>query len=196
MIRNIISQMLPPGITDANLEIFADGTKLMVTFNGATMIFEQLPDYIKSAFEKLLDSDKPALEYLSKEYSTKEEMLYQYVWCNFGGWNMKPDLDKEVTTKEYWDCGCRGKCKAEGIVCNMPFKFRPRELEYISLCGQDLADKQIADKMNISNNTATTYRQNITKKLPDANSKVGIAKFAIENNLPASLCCLPKPPVA
>jgi len=195
MIRNNINQMLPPGITDANLEIFADGTKLMATFNGAIMIFEQLPDSIKSAFEKLLDADKIALKYLSKEYSTKEEMLYQYVWCNFGGWNMKPDLDKETTTKEYWDCGCRGKCKAEGIICNMPFRFRPRELEFISLCSKDLADKQIADKMKISNNTATTYRQNITKKLGSVSSKVGIAVFAIENNLPASRC-LPKPPVA
>jgi hypothetical protein len=46
MIRNNINQMLPPGITDANLEIFADGTKLMATFNGAIMIFEQLPDSI------------------------------------------------------------------------------------------------------------------------------------------------------
>lgn len=196
MKNNFISQLLPPGLIDENLEIFADGTKLMATYNGVTIIFEALPDAIKYQFEKILNADKVALEYLEKEYKTKEEMLYQYVWCNFGGWNMKPDLDKETTTKEYWDCGCRGRCKAEGIICNMPFRFSPRELEFISLCSNDLADKQIADKMNISNNTATTYRQNITKKLPTVNSKVGIAVFAIENNLPASLCCLPKPPVA
>lgn len=128
MIRKIIKQLLPPGIMDANLEIFADGTKLMATFKGAIITFEQLPDSIKSVFQKLLDADKTASEYLSKEYQTKEEMLYQYVWCNFGGWNMKPDMDNETTSKEYWDCGCRGKCKSEGIICNMPFRFSHREL--------------------------------------------------------------------
>jgi DNA-binding CsgD family transcriptional regulator len=45
-----------------------------------------------------------------------------------------------------------------------------------------LADKEIADKMGVAYNTATTFRQNIENKL-GIKSKVGIAVWAIRNGI-------------
>jgi DNA-binding CsgD family transcriptional regulator len=194
MIRNFINQELPPGLVDANLEIYADGTKLMAVYNGSNMIFEKLPEEILQEFFILLHKDTLALECLKKSFSSKAEMLYQYVWCNFGGWNRSPDYDGKLHT-EYWDCGFRGRCEFECKICkavNPDTKnLTERELQISKMIAIGLLDKEIADILNISINTATTHRQRIENKL-NAPRRVDVASFIYKNNLLVS----PNAPVA
>lgn len=184
--RNCIHQPLPAGIMDANLEIFADGTKLMAIYNSAIINFEELPGTIKSVFEKLLDSDTLAYKQLFSEFETQEEMLYQYVWCNFGGFNMNPDLEDKNINKEYWDCQLRGKCKNEGIICkkiNSEEKNpTPREFQILFLIAEGFSRKEIANKLGTSEFTVSTQVQTLERKL-NARSQVDLATFSLKNNL-------------
>lgn len=113
--------------------------------------------------------------------------LEKFVSCRFGGFDDQPDIDvNDNTTPEYFDCSQRGSCPVEGKLCKhikaSEGFLTPREIEFIKLISQDLADKEIADKLGISYHTATTHRTNIQHKI-GANSKVGIATFAIQKNI-------------
>lgn len=132
-------------------------------------------------------SDQEAMKtFVSMNISEENDMLIQYVWCNFGGYNKIPDYVDHKICSEYWDCGSRGKCPYEGNLCKA-ILFRgniisKRELEIIKLIAQGYADKEIADILKIAYNTMTKHRQNIEKKI-NAPSKVAVATFAHINNL-------------
>lgn len=186
MIRNFINQELPPGLVDANLEIYADGTKLMAVYNGSNMIFEKLPEEILQEFFILLHKDTLALECLKKSFSSKAEMLYQYVWCNFGGWNRIPDMLNGELKTEYWNCGNRGTCKFEGTLCqriNAEEKNpTPREFQIMFLIAEGYSRKEIANKLGTSEFTVNTQIQTIERKV-HARSHVDVATFTVKNNL-------------
>jgi DNA-binding CsgD family transcriptional regulator len=186
-----ISQQLPPGLENEDLELYAHGLELKALYNGEKIDFWKLPNGILDIFRKELFSKKNVVEAMvTMDITDEDEMLYQYCFCNYGGWNRNPDLkvSGELNT-EYWDCGNRGKCKVEGKLCiklNKEEKNPTRqELEIIKLIALGLADKEIADKLNIHYTTVTTHRAHIEKKLGAA-SKVDVATFALKNNLPSS----------
>jgi DNA-binding NarL/FixJ family response regulator len=68
----------------------------------------------------------------------------------------------------------------EGIICRR--ELTSRELEIVKLIADDLADKQIADRLGISVFTVANHRAHIESKLNIA-SKIGIARFACLNQL-------------
>ncbi len=112
--------------------------------------------------------------------------LMKYGLCRYGGFDNKADISGNVHTTEYYDCGERGRCPVEGKLCkHVQAKngcLTPREIDVIKLIAQDLADKQIADRLGISVNTANQHRVNINKKI-GCNSKVGICRFAVEKRI-------------
>jgi two-component system, NarL family, response regulator NreC len=57
-----------------------------------------------------------------------------------------------------------------------------REKEILALVAQGLSNKEIGDKLNISINTVTTHRKNITRKL-GIKTASGLTVYAILNNL-------------
>ena len=60
--------------------------------------------------------------------------------------------------------------------------FSDRELEFLKLCTQDLLYKEIAVKMQISENTVHRYRENLFLKL-GINTRIALTIFAYENGL-------------
>lgn len=106
--------------------------------------------------------------------------------CRYGGFDDKADISKHTHTTEYYDCGERGRCPVEGKLCKHVQAengcLTPREIDVIKLIAQDLADKQIADMLNISVNTANQHRVNIKQKI-GCNTKVGICRFAVEKRI-------------
>jgi len=116
----------------------------------------------------------------------EKERLKKFTLCRFGGFDDKADVTKDSENHEYYDCGQRGKCPVEGKLCRHVEAengyLTPREIDVIKLIASDLADKQIADKLNISVNTANQHRVNIQKKI-GASSKVGICRFAVEKRI-------------
>lgn len=57
-----------------------------------------------------------------------------------------------------------------------------RELEILNLIAQEYTNKQISDKLFISERTVETHRKNIFRKTK-TNSVVGLIRFAYSNNL-------------
>ena len=57
-----------------------------------------------------------------------------------------------------------------------------RELEIVQLIAQGYSNKQIADKLFLSQHTVTTHRKNIMSKL-GVNNTAGVVMFAVKNNL-------------
>ncbi len=108
------------------------------------------------------------------------------MYCNYGGFDFVPDFHNGKTNKEIWQCGKRGSCPAEGIVC-LPMETKEgsltrQELEIIKWIATGLPDKIIACKLNISCNTVTTHTANIRRKI-GANNRIEVMLFAIKNNL-------------
>lgn len=56
------------------------------------------------------------------------------------------------------------------------------ELTFIQLMCDDLKNKEIADRMNVSPRTSEGWTKNLFKKL-GVNSRIGIVQFAYKNNL-------------
>ena len=184
-----MKQKLPAGLSsdDNNIEIFAEGTGLYALYQGEKMLFKNLPDNILDIFREEMLRNKKAFKTLcEKNHNQPENILSQYVWCNYGGFNIQPDLENTILTPEYWDCGKRGKCPYEGKICLCHKEgdaiLSKREIEIIKLIASGLADKEIADKLCVSYHTITTHRQNIERKL-DARSKVDVAIWAFKNDI-------------
>lgn len=187
---NNVSQRLPGGLRDANLEVYAFGNDLWALYNGSESLFFDLPEDVIAVFRDDMLSNEPAMDMLiDLGITDPNDQLRQYVWCNFGGFNLHPDYSNGRLSPDYWDCGSRGDCPFEGKVCR-PFNIggilvTQRELQFIRLVAIGLADKQIASRLRIAYNTATKHRQNIEHKLGAA-SKVDIARFALQNNIVSS----------
>ena len=61
-------------------------------------------------------------------------------------------------------------------------KLTDRELEILKLITKEFSNKQIADKLNISERTVETHRKNIFRKT-ETSSLVGLIKYAYANKL-------------
>lgn len=181
--------MIPEFLKKINSEIVADGKEPML-IKVEFIPFEEWPAKIKYFFASKLEEDKKAnigLDILGIE--NKDERIKKFAFCKSGGFDNKPDIDQYGNfNPEYWDCPLREKCnpKAQRLLCGY-FKTKkgvlsPREIDVIKLVAEDLSDKEIADKLNVSYNTIASHRRNITKKI-DCNSKNGIVRFAIENGI-------------
>lgn len=186
MKRNFIQQELPPGLIDKAIEFFANGEELMALYKGSAIPFEQIPEDVLDKFHSIMVADKVAYAILSKKFDTQHEMLYQYIWCNFGGWNRIPDMLNGELKTEYWNCGNRGTCKFEGTLCqriNAEEKNpTPREFQIMFLIAEGYSRKEIANKLGTSEFTVNTQIQTIERKV-HARSHVDVATFTVKNNL-------------
>ena len=149
--------------------------------------FNEFSSSTKYKLQSFLDSDLIAQVSLDQlGIIDDKERLHKFSICRFGGFDDKADITNSNHTNEYYDCGFRGKCPVEGKLCRHVSTangyLTPREIDVIKLIASDLADKQIADKLNISINTANQHRVNIQKKI-GCSSKVGICRFAIEKRI-------------
>jgi DNA-binding CsgD family transcriptional regulator len=157
------------GLTDKNIEFFAKDEELFMIKDNQIISYNDF-DSITMAIlniELCHPKNRALFNDLRKNKELDEkEALKQFAIICFGELDNVPDIQGETINYEN----------------NHDFNLTPREIEFIKLVCEDLADKEIADKMNITYNTATTYRQNITHKL-GVSSKVGIAITALKFNI-------------
>ena len=152
--NNNIQQHLPAGI-ESGVEVFASQNELYAIYNGSKIRFFNLPKDIIEAFREEMLQNNIALKSLVKlNLTDPNAMLFQYVKCNYGGFNYEADFLNNTLSKEYWDCGSRGTCPFEGKICGgintenqVITKQELRFIKYL-LCG--LADKEIADRLGIA----------------------------------------------
>lgn len=156
---------LPAGLmpTDKSIEIFADPDnfgKCLWINQGKTQLFWELPLDTIDDLRDELSSDTKALKGLHMMgLSTEGAMLEQYNFCNRGRLDGIPDITATgKMTKEYVDCGRKGKCKGENKVCSPIVvngsRITFRELECLKLIGVGLTYKRITVEMGFRRETA------------------------------------------
>lgn len=164
---------MPAGLVDQNVELFVINDKIHALCKGTVIPFEDLPESVKNYFLQDMLTDFPAMIAIKKMgiIETKE-MLQQYLKCNYGGFDKVPDLvvrDKSDANKEYWDCGCKGNCNYEGLICKLPSgpkgQLTKREMQVVNCLQQGKAIKEIAETLGTSFNTVRNQLANVKHKL-------------------------------
>lgn len=144
---------LPAGLipNDLNIELFGDPNRFGKVFfiqNGQTKPFNELPYEVKADLSLEMELDTKAVKVLQKMGISENNLLEQYNYCNRGKLDGVTDITTSgKLTHEYVDCGRRGKCIGEGIVCKPVViegkKITYRETECLRLLGSAKRDKQI-----------------------------------------------------
>lgn len=180
---------LPAGLEDKGVEIYLYHGELRVIYASRIIPFAELPMEIRDVFVSHMMQNKAALICLKNDFALTdaEQMLEQYVKCNFGNFDGQPDMNEDgVTIAECWDCGLRGKCPGEGRVCSrLAGKYgilTRRETEIFFEIIEGKLDKEIANHFGVSQATIETQLKNIREKL-DCNNKVEIMNFAMKRRL-------------
>ena len=162
------------------IEFFAAGNEVyMIDLDGELKTFDFFPLHVLDVLREEIESDKN-LEKALDELTSGTDQIKQLIRCRYGAFNNQMDLKDGKLEADYVDCPLRSSCVYEGIICRR--ELTNRELEIVRLVADDLADKQIADRLGISVFTVGVHRAKIERKLNIA-SKIGIARFACLNQL-------------
>lgn len=165
-----VHQNFPAGLLDDTVEIATTGDFVFAIINGCMTPFSNWPKELLAALKEDLQKQEKAIESLiDLGLETDDEMLWQYARCRFGSYDGRPDMvDGKFMYTEYWDCGIRGTCPYEGkLCCSMKVKFgiiTSREMQVWVLVGEGLLDKEIADRLGISDTTVPTHVRSLCKK--------------------------------
>lgn len=183
-----VTGKLPAGITDQNVEFFAQGEEVFA-LTGKNMIkSEDWPEELIEAIEADMEKNPVAIVCLvDAKIEGRLEMAVQYIKCRYSALDNEPDMIAGIMQDtEYVDCNLRGVCPYEGRLCELlkaPFgTLTHREIEVLRLILDGLADKEIADRLGISPLTVPVHTRNLRTKT-GAKSKTDLARFAFQKNL-------------
>jgi len=184
-----VSQILPSGLLDDSIEIFVQGNEVYALTGGRVYPFSEWNERILSTVEADMEKYPEAINCLI-ELGIEERLasIRQYARCKKGGFDKECDYteagDSEIT--EYWNCGFRGKCPYEGLLCsNIMVKngvLSKREIQIIALLYEGMSEKQVAGELNIADGTVAVYKQRIFSKI-GIHTNAEIVRFAAEKNI-------------
>lgn len=146
---------------------------------------------IKKIEAKLREQYPEVLAKLKELYGHDPAMAFtrvnRFLKCNFSVQDERPDIDDDWNFEfELVPCPLRGECQ-DGI-CNpkMTTDITKRELEVIRLHAGGLSQKEIGEKLFISETTAHNHVTNIYKKLGytgKTNPAALLINYAYKNKL-------------
>jgi DNA-binding CsgD family transcriptional regulator len=154
---------------------------------GKTFVFNDFPDFVKSAVRKDMSANPTKVAALVKWGLLDEDsQMRQYLFCLYGGHDDNPDICEDGTLQpsEYVDCGRRcGKCEFEGILCNsLQVQYgvlSSQEIKTLILIGNNAKDNEIAESLFVSKHTVRYYKDEIMRKAGFENERktalVGLA---------------------
>lgn len=177
----------PAAFEKDKIELFVLNGEVVFCENCQLKPFEELPVSEANRLHDELDKDPRAIRGLAiLGISDPVDQLRQYVFCRFGDFDKKPDIDEQGNTiHEYWDCGQR-PCPADGILCKPPDvpggRLTPTDLDIMRLIAEDIPSKQIADRRGTSLHTINTQCKKLAQKI-GCYSQKGIASFAGRHNI-------------
>jgi len=181
------TQRLPAGLVDQSVEYFWHQNEAHCMYNGKCYSFDEFPEYVLAKIYEDMENNPAALKDLATwENHSDDDRIRRWIHCRFGGFDMEPDITKDgkILHTEYFDCGFRGSCKHEGkLCCTIKVAnghLTKMELEVLKRV--ELADKVIADELNISIETVSSHWQNIRTKSGKRN-KVELAVFANQKGI-------------
>lgn len=162
---------LPSGLIDNDIELFSASGTMMGTYSGMIKPFLELPkDFIKALDQKMNTNPSTILALDLAGFKTNESKLEKFAECNYGDFDFTADYkDGNLSESEYHECGYRGNCPMEGIVCDFlkvnGTIITPFEITMIQLLSSEDIIPVMAEKMNISLNTFETKKQKLFEKL-------------------------------
>ena len=112
----------------------------------------------------------------------EKDQIEKFGMCRYGGLDDLPDFDKDKTNHEWYNCGHRGHCPGEGLVCkSMQAKYgkiSPRMIQYLSFIVKGLTDEEIANKMGLKPSTTRTLKKRCLDAtgLPNKSALIAFAK--------------------
>lgn len=191
------NQRIPAGLINKGVEFYVNPhtNDIECLHDGKTYQWSEIPAHLLDIVSEDLAKHPEAMKGL-KDWNlhNSDEILKQYVYCRFGGFDNDADIDEcgGIIYTEYFDCGKRGVCKYEGKVCatikvgedenGNNISLTKRELEILKLMAQGKLDKEIADILCISEETVRSHNQNIRQKGGFAR-KHDMTAFAVSKNL-------------
>ncbi|NRT11499.1 hypothetical protein [Flavobacterium sp. 14A] len=162
---------IPSGLVDENIEMFSVQGKMMATHSGMVKPLFNLPQEFLQILRKEKDRSPSTVQALiAAGFESEDEQLEKFADCRFGGFDLTADFkDGVLSDAEYHECGYRGNCSMEGIVCDF-FKIgghiiTPFEIEMIKLLATEDTIPVMAEKLNVSVNNFETKKKILYEKL-------------------------------
>ncbi|MGK4567808.1 helix-turn-helix transcriptional regulator [Flavobacterium sp. 3HN19-14] len=159
LIHQIHAGALP---SDTSTELFAcrDSRRVFGVSQGKTVPFNEICATKRAQIFKKLLGDSVAMEDL--KHLPETERIEQFAFCIYGGLDHQADFCENGVLKESDNFLCSGNC----ICRNWPSKkitlnnkrLTAKKIEVLTLLCSDLADKQIADQLQISQSTLDTHK--------------------------------------
>lgn len=187
---------IPAGLIDQNIELFKTADAVLGIHNGTVKPLFEMPLAFLDILKKEMRSHYSIVETLKLAgYKTEKSQLEKFAECRFGGFDLNADFkDGVLAESEYHECGFRGNCDMEGIVCNF-FKVNgqiitPFEMQMIKHLATDDKLTLIAQNLKVSINTFETKKQRLFEKL-GVMSRPRLVAYAFELQiLTATVCTL------
>lgn len=161
---------IPSGLLDDNIELFSSSNTIMATHSGSVKHVLALPkEFLDLAIEKMQRNPSTMMALELSGYTTIEQQLLKYLSCQYGSFDLKADFKSgEFSDPEYHECGYRGDCPMEGVVCGF-LKVEgkiitPFEIEIIKLLATEDIIPLIAEKLRISINNLEEKKKVIFQK--------------------------------
>lgn len=162
---------IPSGLIDENIELFSVHGRMLAIHAGVVKTLFELPDEFLELLRHEMHSDISTLVALDMAgFHSEKQQLEKYAECRLGGYDLIADFkDGTIAEAEYHDCGFRGECPMEGIVCKF-FRHNghiisPFEIEIIKLLATEDTLPVIAEKLSISMNNFEAKKQMLFQKL-------------------------------
>jgi DNA-binding CsgD family transcriptional regulator len=163
--------LIPSGLIDDNIEMFSASGKMLATHAGQVKSLFELPHSFIQILNKEMHSSASIITALKLAgYKNRKSQIEKFAECRFGGFDLSADFkDGKLSDAEYHECGYRGSCPMEGIVCGF-FKVKgniitPFEIEMIKLLATEDTLPVISEKLKVSMNTFEQKKQKLFEKL-------------------------------
>lgn len=190
MNKPVQSPNIPAGFFkgDNRMEFFTVGIDTWVQTDGDKTLLADASEDIKNIIREDMESRPRAVLALNDAgICDPDQQIIQYTRCCFGGYDGEADVvDGKVIHMEYWDCGSRGECKYEGILCCSikvgDYRITLREIELIHEICTGIPDKQISDRMGIEDGTLNSMKRRLCEKI-GGHTKLDIMNFAIRKHI-------------
>jgi len=173
---------------DMRIEFFTEGTDTYAQRDGEKTLLKDAPEDIKNIIREDMEKRPRAVLALNAAGIVEsEEQIIQYTRCCFGGYDGQADVvNGKVIHMEYWDCGSRGECKYEGVLCCSikvgDYRITLREIELIHEICSGIPDKQISDRMGIEDGTLNAMKRRLCEKI-GGHTKLDVMNFAIRKHI-------------
>jgi hypothetical protein len=184
----------PPGLLDENTELFSLHGEPMGLHSGKVKALFELPISIIDTIEADLADNPAAVMALELAgYTSRAEKIKKYTVCRFGSFDNDPDIkDGQLTASEYYDCGHRGTCAMEGIVCSSlrvnGRVLSPFETQMIKHLSTEETLPAVAELLQVSFTTFEVKKKVLYEKLGVA-TRAGMVGMAYKLNILQVAAC-------